>query len=197
MGIAGPRLVNRRRTTACQNDGRRLRRADEASGIWRRDERHEDGMVYRRCANTRRPWRRRRSAGEAARVLSARRHDRSPHWRRGHGLWHWLRPGPSGDWNGRFLFQGGGGLNGCVRSPSAPRRRVRTPAWPAGSPSSGPTPDIRAGGFDGTFSGTSRRASTSPTRPSGELRTSPSGSSPALRPAAGEVVFRGLLHRRT
>ena len=35
-----------------------------------------------------------------------------------------------GDWNGRFLFQGGGGLNGSVRVRSAPPPRARRPRSP-------------------------------------------------------------------
>ena len=57
-----------------------------------------------------------------------------------------------GEWNGRFLFQGGGGLNGSVRlAAGRPGRGRHARRWRAGSPWCPPTPATAASGFDATF----------------------------------------------
>ena len=117
---------------------------------------------------------------QPAGVLPPRRRDRSPRRRRRR------RPTASAsrsrfpeNWNGRFLFQGGGGLNGSVQPPlggigggrqlrpGARLRRRQHRHRPSGK-----------GRVRRAASGrTSRRASTSPTPRSAAWPRSPSGSS--------------------
>ena len=56
-----------------------------------------------------------------------------------------------GDWNGRFLFQGGGGLNGNVGAPLGAAGAGGTPALARGFAVVRPTPGIRGTGFDASF----------------------------------------------
>ena len=101
------------------------------------------------------------------------------------------------NWNGRFLFQGGGGLNGSVSLPLGASAAGATPVSPAASPSSAPTPGIRG------------RAASTPLqgRSAGQPRLRLCGHRPcggggeadhrrALRQAGRALVFRRMLHRR-
>ncbi len=55
------------------------------------------------------------------------------------------------DWNGRFLFQGGGGLNGSVRLPLGAQAAGDTPALARGFAVVSTDTGHTAGGFDATF----------------------------------------------
>jgi len=58
-----------------------------------------------------------------------------------------------GDWNGRFLFQGGGGLNGNVGFPIGAQASGGTPALVRGFAVVSTDTGHQAGGFDATFTG--------------------------------------------
>ena len=55
------------------------------------------------------------------------------------------------NWNGRFLFQGGGGLNGSVQPPSAAHNDVDRSALARGFAEASTDSGHRSTGFDGSF----------------------------------------------
>ena len=102
-------------------------------------------------------------------------------------------------WNGRFLFQGGGGLNGSVR-PSARRRRRRAALrhWLAASPWSRPTPGTPAAGSTSAFMREQQASLDFAYQAVGGWRSSPSRSSRGTTAVRRRtLVLRRLLDRWT